>query len=140
ELIYNSDVYAGDMIERLMVHFKRLLGSILSDPGEQVSRVDYLSDDERHELLHTFNDRQVNYPKDRTLADLYTEQMSKLTANIGVVFENTELTYEELNEVSNQLAHYLRDNYDIQTDDLVGIQLERSEWMLVSILGVLKSG
>jgi amino acid adenylation domain-containing protein len=62
------------------------------------------------------------------------------TCALPILFEQTELTYRELNERSNQLAHYLRDNYDIQPDDLIGIKQERSEWMIVSILGALKSG
>ncbi|MCC9020710.1 non-ribosomal peptide synthetase, partial [Flavobacterium lipolyticum] len=95
---------------------------------------------EKHKQLFTFNDTTVAYPKDKTIVDLFEEQVAKTPDNIAIVFEDTELTYRELNERSNQLAHYLMDNYSIQPDDLIGIQLERSEWMIVAILGVLKSG
>ncbi|WP_202704568.1 AMP-binding protein, partial [Flavobacterium sp. UGB4466] len=90
--------------------------------------------------LFTFNDTAAVYPKDKTIVDLFEEQVEKTPDHVAIVFENKELTYRELNERSNQLAHYLMDNYSIQPDDLIGIQLERSEWMIVSILGVLKSG
>ncbi|WP_165760206.1 amino acid adenylation domain-containing protein, partial [Niastella populi] len=71
---------------------------------------------------------------------LFEEQVEKTPDNIAVVFAEKALTYRQLNEKSGQLAAYLQKNYDIQTDDLIGIHLDRSEWMIVSILGVLKSG
>ncbi|WP_133054559.1 amino acid adenylation domain-containing protein, partial [Niastella populi] len=102
--------------------------------------MNFLSKEEEYELLVTFNDTGVAYSKNKTIVDLFEEQVAKTPAKIAVVFEDRELTYQELNERSNQLAHYLGDNYDIQPDDLVGIKQERSEWMIISILGVLKAG
>ncbi|WP_133054661.1 AMP-binding protein, partial [Niastella populi] len=67
-------------------------------------------EEEKHKLLVTFNDTAVAYPKDKTIVDLFEEQVAKTPGNIAVVFEDTELTYRELDEQSNQLAHYLRDN------------------------------
>ncbi|MFP7658487.1 amino acid adenylation domain-containing protein [Chryseobacterium proteolyticum] len=66
--------------------------------------------------------------------------MKKKPDNTAIVFENNAFTYHELNKLSNQLAHYLRENYSIQADDLIGIKLERSENLIISILGILKSG
>ncbi|WP_202704489.1 condensation domain-containing protein, partial [Flavobacterium sp. UGB4466] len=139
-LIYNVDVYEREMIERLMEHFKHLLNSILSCPEEKISKIDYVLVEEKHKLLFTFNDTVVSYPKDKTIVDLFEEQVAKTPDNIAVVFEDIEFTYKELSERSNQLAHYLRIHYNIQSDDLIVIQLERSEWMIVSILGILKAG
>ncbi|WP_133054833.1 non-ribosomal peptide synthetase, partial [Niastella populi] len=116
--IYNEDVYEREMIKRLMEHFKRLLSSVLSRPGEKVSKVEYLSAQERQELLITFNDTAVAYPKDKTIVDLFEEQVAKTPGNIALVFEDIALSYRELNERSNQLAHYLKANYAIGPDDL----------------------
>uniref|UniRef100_UPI00192B203F non-ribosomal peptide synthetase n=1 Tax=Flavobacterium sp. UGB4466 TaxID=2730889 RepID=UPI00192B203F len=140
KLIYNVDIYEREMIERLMIHFKRILNSLLSHPEQKISHIDYLSEKEKCELLVTFNDTAVAYPKDKTIVDLFEEQVERTPDNIAVVFGEKQQTYRELNEKSNQLAHYLRDNYDIQPDNLIGIQLDRSEWMIISILGVLKAG
>ncbi|WP_165760237.1 AMP-binding protein, partial [Niastella populi] len=109
-------------------------------PEEKISQIDYLSDEEKHKLLVTYNDTAIAYPKDKTIVGLFEEQVAKTPDNVAVVFEDRELTYQELNEWSNQLAHYLKDNYDIRPDDLIGIKQERSEWMMVSIFGVLKLG
>ncbi|MCX6319453.1 MAG: amino acid adenylation domain-containing protein [Bacteroidetes bacterium] len=139
-VLFNPDVYEKEMIERLIVHYKQLLTALLHTPKEKISQIEYLSAEEKHKLLMTFNDTTVVYPKDKTIVDMFEEQVAKTPDNIAVVFEHRELTYRELNEQSNQLAHYLRKNYDIQPDDLVGIKQERSEWVILSILGVLKAG
>ncbi|WP_133054553.1 condensation domain-containing protein, partial [Niastella populi] len=86
-----------------------------------------LKAEERHELLFTFNDTAVAYPKAKTIVDLFKQQVKKTPDNVAVVFEDIELTYRELDEQSNQLAHYLGKNYDIQPDDLIGIRQTRSE-------------
>ncbi|WP_242674839.1 non-ribosomal peptide synthetase, partial [Niastella populi] len=139
-VVFNPDVYEKAIIEGLIRHYKQLLTALLETPEEKISQINYLSEEERHKLLVTHNDTAVVYPKDKTIVDLFEEQVSRTPDHIAVVFEDRELTYQELNERSNQLAHYLRDNYDIKPDNLIGIRQERSEWMMVSILGVLKSG
>src|SRR5690606_38118843 len=137
---YNSDVYARDMVEGLLVHYGALMDALLSSPAEQLGSVEYLTDEDRYELLSTFNDTFFSYPKDKTMVSLFEDQVVRTPDAVAVVFEGVELTYRELNEQSNQLAHYLREQYVIEADDLIGIQLERSLDMIVSILGVLKSG
>src|SRR5690606_186683 len=86
------------------------------------------------------NATSVDYPIDKTIVDLFEEQVMETPDNVAVVFGDEELTYRELNQKANQLAGYLRDRYEIKPDDLVGIKLDRSEQMIVYILGVLKSG
>ncbi|WP_133054574.1 non-ribosomal peptide synthetase, partial [Niastella populi] len=137
---FNTDVYEQAMVEGMIRHYKQLLHVLLETPEQRISQIDYLSEQEKHELLVTFNDTAVVYPKDKTIVDLFEEQVTKTPSNIAVVFKDTQLTYRELNEKSNQLVHYLRENYDIHPGDLVGIKQTRSEWMIVSVLGVLKAG
>ena len=140
EITYNSDIYNQSMVERLMRHYKQLLNALLSNPSEKLGKVEYLGKEEQTELLYTFNTTKVDYPKDKTIVDLFEEQVEKTPDAIAVVFEEIELTYKELNEKSNQLADYLRRDYDISSDDLVGVKLDRSEWLIISIIGVLKAG
>jgi natural product biosynthesis luciferase-like monooxygenase protein len=140
DIKYNLNSYDQSSLKNLIRHFDKLTNEFVRDADQSLRTIDYLSEEEKHKLLVTFNDTAAAYPKDKTIVDLFEEQAAKTPDNIAVVFEDRELTYRELNEKSNQLARYLRDNYDIQPDDLVGIKQERSEWMIVSILGVLKSG
>ncbi|OXB12964.1 AMP-binding protein, partial [Flavobacterium tructae] len=79
------------------------------------------------------------YPSDKTIVDLFEEQVKQTPTAIAVVYEDEKLTYKELDQRSNQLAHYLREQ-GVKPDTLVGICLERSLEMLIGILGILKSG
>ncbi|MFH6990654.1 amino acid adenylation domain-containing protein, partial [Flavobacterium collinsii] len=137
---YNTDIYDAYLIEKMFVHFENLLAQLVKQPEKLIREVGYLTEEESNQLLLEFNNTEVDYPEDKTIIDLFEEQVEKTPNNIAVVFENTELTYKELNERSNQLANYLRENYSIKADDLVGIKLDRSEIMIITILGILKSG
>ncbi|MGB3465097.1 MAG: amino acid adenylation domain-containing protein, partial [Cyclobacteriaceae bacterium] len=101
--------------------------------------IDFLTTSEKDKLLGSFNDTSVEYPKDKTIVDLFEAQAAKTPDNVALVFGEKELTYKELDELSNRLAHFLVETYDLCPEDLIGIQLDRSEWVLISILGVLKS-
>jgi natural product biosynthesis luciferase-like monooxygenase protein/amino acid adenylation domain-containing protein/non-ribosomal peptide synthase protein (TIGR01720 family) len=137
---YNEDVYEYEMIEQLIHHFKRIINEVLEYPDKAIKDIDYLSVEEKKQLLFDFNDTSIAYPKHKTIIDLFEEQVANTPNVVAVVFENKELTYKELNEQANQLGHYLRKNYNIQPDDLISIKQERSDKMLISILGILKSG
>ncbi|WP_426094745.1 amino acid adenylation domain-containing protein [Flavobacterium sp. DSR2-3-3] len=137
---YNTDIYDKIFIEKIFVHFERLLSILIDEPEKEIQAADYLSEEEKNLILFDFNDDKVEYPEYKTIVDLFEEQVLKTPDNIALVFEGKKLTYRELNEQANQLGNYLADKYDIQPDDLLGIKLERSEQLIVSILGVLKSG
>jgi len=108
------------------------LSNILNREGQ--TKID------KNQLFDELNNTFIDYPKDKTLVDLFYEQVDKTPNNIALIFENTELTYSELNTVSNQFADYLSQTYSIKPDELVGMMLDRSEWMIIAILGILKAG
>jgi amino acid adenylation domain-containing protein len=137
---YNRDLYHASTAERLVDNLEKLLRVITRQPGTPLKALDFISEKEQ-QLLQAFGKEVVvAYPKDKTVADLFEAQVENTPDHIALVFEETQLTYRELNEKSNQLAHYLREKYRIRPDDFVGIKLDRSEWMIIAILGVLKSG
>ncbi|MFN4951541.1 MAG: non-ribosomal peptide synthetase, partial [Flavobacteriales bacterium] len=137
---YNGAKYSEGFIKRLEGQWKKLLGEIAKSTQVAITDYDILTQEEKTYLLETLNDTAVDYPKDKTIVDLFEEQVRKTPDNVAIKFKDTELTYRELNEKSNELAHYLIKNYSIQPDDLVGIELERSEWMVIGILAIIKSG
>jgi amino acid adenylation domain-containing protein/non-ribosomal peptide synthase protein (TIGR01720 family) len=139
-LVYNTDIYRHKSMEWLALHLEQLLSVLLREPQKPIRQVDYLRADEKHRLLHEFNDTAWDYRQDQTLASLFEEQVSKTPHHIALVFQNKSFTYGELNSRSNKLAHYLRNKYNIGANDLVAVQLERSELMIISLLAVLKSG
>ncbi|MBV8390575.1 MAG: hypothetical protein JO080_12295, partial [Mucilaginibacter sp.] len=72
---------------------------------------------EGNQLFDGLNNTFFDYPKNKSLVDLFHEQVNKTPNNIALIFENTELTYSELNAVSNQFADYLSQSYAIKPDD-----------------------
>jgi amino acid adenylation domain-containing protein/non-ribosomal peptide synthase protein (TIGR01720 family) len=139
-LEYNSDLFDRSTAERIATHLEQLLHAALREPGKPVQSLAFLNAGEERQLLHDFNDTNVAWPSGKTINTLFEEQVEKTPDAIALVFEERSLTYRQLNETSNQLAHYLKTGGDISPDEFIAIQLERSEWMIIAILAVLKSG
>ncbi|MGO4773915.1 amino acid adenylation domain-containing protein, partial [Flavobacterium sp. W22_SRS_FK3] len=139
EINYCTALFDKTTIDRMLFHYQELLVSIVDNITQPISGLSILTKGEEHQLLDIFNSTDVGYPKDKTLIDLFTEEVKRTPNAIALVFEDKKLSYEELEQRSNQLGHYLREQ-GVQPDDLVGICLERSLEMLVGILGILKSG
>lgn len=137
-LNFNSDIYEIEMIRKFLQHFRQILAEVSSNENKEIKNLDYLTESEKIQLLN--GDDTVQYPKDKTILDIFEEQVYKTPDNIAVVFKDKTLSYKELNNHANQLGRYLRSEYNIEPDDLIGIKLDRSEQMIVAILGILKSG
>lgn len=140
EVLYSDSFVDDVVVNHFLKTFKTWVSNLENYIEEHIEKISIVTQTEKQQLLETFNNTTVDYPKDKTLIDLFEEQVIKAPDNIAVVFEDRKLTYKELNERVNQLADYLRQNYGIKPDDLIAIKLERSEWMIISILGILKSG
>ncbi|CAD5916872.1 Surfactin synthase subunit 1 [Planktothrix agardhii] len=136
---YNTDLFESSTIERLSGHFLNLLGGIVANPQARISQLPLLTESETNQLLIEWNNTQVDYPQIKCIHQLFEEQAERTPDAIAVVFENQQLTYAELNDRANQLAHYLR-KLGVKPDELVGICLERSLDMIVGLLAILKVG
>jgi amino acid adenylation domain-containing protein len=123
----------------LISHFKNLLESIVTNPGQRISNLSILSEAEKHQLLIEWNDTERNYPQAKCIHQLFEEQVEETPDAIALVFEDQQLTYRELNQRANQLAHYLK-RRGVGPEVLVGVCVERSLEMVVGLLGILKAG
>ena len=137
---YNRDIFNKESIERIGTHLERLLREILLNPEIPVNRLSYIDTEERDKLLYEWNDTKMIFPEAQNVISLFEKQASQAPDNTALVFAGRVLSYKELDEKANQLANYLRETYGIRPGDLVGIMLDRSGNMIISILGVLKSG
>ncbi|MCB2411215.1 non-ribosomal peptide synthetase, partial [Hymenobacter lucidus] len=137
---YNTDIYAKGTVEQLALHLQGLLEALVAEPDKSISQLDYLSSGEKEQLLESFNATAGAYPSQATIMSLFEEQVRHTPERVALVFVEQALTYQQLNERANQLAHYLQATYAPQPDELIGIQLPRSEWLLITILAVLKTG
>ena len=136
---YATALFNKQFIEDLSKHYSNILTSCLDNLNVKISNICMLSEAEKNKILYDFNNTKTNYPKDKTIAELFEEQANKTPNNVAVVFGMQKLTYKELNEKANSLAYYLRKN-GIETNDLVGIMVNRSLEMIIGMLAVLKAG
>ncbi|MDP1512981.1 amino acid adenylation domain-containing protein, partial [Paenibacillus ottowii] len=139
DLEYATRLFKKETVERFAAHYLNVLEEITVYPGKRLSEIDMLSQEEKQKILYDFNDTKVRYPKDKTIHQLFEEQVEKTPNNIAVVFEDKQLTYKEVNEKANQLARKLREK-GIKPDSVVGIMVERSPEMIIGIMAVLKAG
>ena len=139
ELEYRTDLFEALTIQRMAEHLEILLQGIVDNPQQSINTLPLLTELDR-KTLQLWNQTDTHYPKDKTLVDLFEEQVHTNPNNIALVFEQQNLTYQELNQKANQVAHYLRQNYQIEPDTLIGICVERSLEMIIGLLGILKAG
>ena len=136
---YSVDLFDGPTIERIMQHFRILLESAATDPSLKITRMPLISEAERHQLLVEWNSIGVEYPPVECVHSLFEVQVARTPNAVAVTYDNQALSYQELNQRANRLAHYLR-KLGVGPDALVGICLERGFDMIVALLAVLKAG
>jgi malonyl CoA-acyl carrier protein transacylase len=135
---YNTDLFESATINRIMNHFENLLKNIIANPQKHIGEIVFLTEVERNELLVGYNNTKIEYPSG-CIHQLFELQVQQTPEAIAVVYENQQLTYRELNQRANRLAHYLQ-TQGVEAESLVGICIERSLEMVIAILAVLKSG
>ncbi|MBW8687177.1 non-ribosomal peptide synthetase [Chitinophaga rhizophila] len=137
---YNTDIYTQDIVTNLLMHFQALCVAVTADPEKSIADYDFLSESEKNKLLYAFNDTKEEWGEDRTITELFEQQVALHPDDIAVTSAGGSLTYNELNIAANRMGHYLRNQFNVGADDLVGIQLPREERLLTAIYGVLKAG
>ena len=144
---YATDLFDQETIQLLAWRFTRLLEAVVAEPQRPVSRIELLTDEERQLALQgtrtdttqTQTQTQTQTLPQATLTQLFEAQVLRDPQAPALVFENTTLTYEELNARANQLAHHLR-ALGVLTETPVAIVLDRCAELVVAILAVLKAG
>ncbi|MFQ5420302.1 MAG: AMP-binding protein, partial [Anaerolineae bacterium] len=139
EFEYNTTLFAPETICRMAGHFQVLLAAIAADPEQSITTLPLLTAAEQRQLLVEWNDTAVPYPHDRCLHHLFHEQAAKTPNATAVVAENGRLTYAELDQKANQLAHYLQ-KQGVTRNTIVGLLMDRSVEMIIGLIGILKAG
>jgi amino acid adenylation domain-containing protein len=138
---YNTDLFSRSRIEQMGNHYQALLQAIVNNSQSPLNKLNYLSSEEKHQLLHEFNDTHTEYPKDKVIHQLFEEQAERSPDNIAVIGreQGASVSYKELNERSQQLSYFLQQK-GVLADTIAGIMVERSIEMIIGILGILKAG
>jgi aspartate racemase len=135
--VYATDLFEADTIQRLMGHYKQLLWAVTKDPHRRLSKLPLLTNTERTQLA-TWNETATSYPQ-QCIQELFETVVAQHGSSVAIRCGKEELSYAELNERANQLAHYLRAQ-GVGPETRVGICLERSVELVISLLGILKAG
>ncbi len=136
---YSNDLFSEATIVRLAGHWQTLLEGVVAGPEQPLSSLPLLTEQERHQLLVEWNTPQVEYFQGRCVHELFEEQVERTPEAVAVVCEEQQLTYGELNQRANHLAHHLR-QLGVRAEVPVGICVERSPEMVIGLLGILKAG
>jgi amino acid adenylation domain-containing protein/FkbM family methyltransferase len=136
---YSTDLFEASTIAQMASHYQTLLAAIVANPHQRIEQLPLLNPTERQQLLSSdkscFTDMGVN----QCIHHEFEAQVARTPDAIAVVFEEQQLTYQELNSKANQLAHYLI-TQGVDPEVLVGICVERSIEMIVGLLAILKAG
>jgi len=162
-LLYCTELFKKETIERFILYFKRIVSIVVKEPGIRISDIDILPEQEKNRLLDEFNETETKYPKNKNLHQLFEEQVERTPDHVALVGRTlrtevdaigrlvstgdstphfvrpAQLTYCELNERSGKLAGWLIEK-GVTPDTIVGIMVERTLEMIIGIIGILKSG
>jgi amino acid adenylation domain-containing protein len=139
ELEYATSLFEPGTIRRYREYFRRLLEGMVAHEWEMVDRLSLLSESEREQVLYQWNETAVEFPWDKTVHELFEEQVEKTPKAAAVEYEGRQLTYGELNRQANRLAHYLQ-VLGVKPEARVAICVERGLEMIVGLLAILKAG
>ena len=137
---YSADLFEVATIERLADHYRCLLEAMVANPNQRVGEAAMLTESERQQILVIWNATEVPSPiAPNCLHELFERQAERTPESVAIVYGEKQLTYRELEQRANQLAHYLK-KFGVGPEVRVGICLERSFDLVVGMLGVLKAG
>lgn len=135
---YDTDLFDAATIFRMVGNFITLLESIVANPDQSISKLSLLTIAEQKQLIN-WNATEINYSHNKCVHQLFEDRVEQNPDAIAIIFEGQQLTYQELNQRANQLAHHLR-SLGVVPDTVVGICVERSLEMAIGLLGILKAG
>jgi amino acid adenylation domain-containing protein len=136
---YALDLFEEPTIRNFGNHFRAVLETLANHPQQPIAHLSLLAESERQQLLHEWNGIATQYSQEKFAHELFEEQALRRPDAVAARFEEQKLTYGELNQRANQLAHYLR-KLGVRPEDRVGVCVERSMEMVIGLLGVLKAG
>ena len=136
---YALDLFCRERIQRFLGHFQTVLEGMVEKPDRRLSELPLLTGNERRQLLVEWNTTSAEYPKTKTLPELFVEQVARTPQATALVFDDQELTYAELDSRAEAVAAELR-SHGVQAQTLVGVYVERSLAMMIGLLGIHKTG
>src|SRR5690606_28927713 len=139
-LEYNTDLFEQTTIERMFGHLEGIMAAVVANQQQTISRLEYISSEERQLLLNEFNTVPEYYTGYQSVVSLFREQAMHNPEVKALRWEDGALSYKALNDTSDHLAIHLLQQYDIQPGDRIAIMMDRSDKLIIAILAILKAG
>ncbi len=138
DLEYSTDIFKRRTMENFAEHFINIISAIVNNPETKIKEIEMISKAEKEQILHDFNDLRSSV-QEKTIHQLFEEQVERTPDSVALVFDDSKMTYRDLNRAANQIARLLRAK-GIKSDQIVGLMIERSFEMIIGLLGILKAG
>ena len=136
---YNSDLFERSSIDRMSGNFLKLVESVLADREVPIAGLNMIADEEYERIVKQFND--TAYPFAQTfIQQLFEDRVEKAADGTAVVYNEHQVSYAELNRAINRFSHYLKEEYRVKPNDIIGVSMDRSIEMIVVLWGIIKAG
>ncbi len=139
DIQYNTDLFRAETIAQFARHYQMLIESIVANPDQPITRLPLLDPSEYQQLLDRGNGPAADYPMYTCAQHLFERQAERAPDAVALIWRDEQMTFRELDRRANQLAHYLRQR-GIGPEKPVGVCLERSPYLAIALLGILKAG
>jgi amino acid adenylation domain-containing protein len=139
QISYDREKFTPETIKRMLDHLQVLLDGMIANPQQSLSDLPLITASERHQLLFDWNATTADYQTQQCVHQLFEAQVEKAPNAIAAVFQQQSLTYAELNQQANQIAHHLR-SLGVGAGQFVAVFLDRRLEMIPALLGILKAG
>lgn len=136
---FQTEIFQEEEVDYIINRLEYILEQIAENGDKLIRNIGIIPEQEWKKVVYDFNDTYVEYPRDKCVHELFMEQAEKTPDKIALVFEDKKFTYRQLDEMSNSLAHFLREK-GVKPNDVVPIIAKRSWHVIIAILGILKAG
>jgi amino acid adenylation domain-containing protein/thioester reductase-like protein len=136
---YCNKLFNHGAIERMAKHYLRILAAACANPDMEISQFELITEQEKNRLLYDFNNTDYDYPKEKTIDELFLYRVRQSIDTVALIFKDNKITYGELNEKANKVARALREA-GVGRNSIVGIMTSRSLEMLIGVIGIIKAG
>ncbi|MEM9547318.1 MAG: non-ribosomal peptide synthetase, partial [Bacteroidota bacterium] len=139
-LFFEKKRFRNFEISAFLKYFKTCLRNLEEIVEKNIDKLSIITKSDEKQILDVFNSTKISYPKSSTVVDLFEKQVKSTPDEIAVLYQEKQITYRELNDQANQFARYLQSAYGIEKGNLVCIKLDRNEYLMPVIYGILKCG
>lgn len=137
---YSTSLFEKNKMIRMAGHIKNLIMNIFENKECKVSEIEYLTKEERNQIINVFNNTNQNYNLDRSIKELIEKQVEKNPNEICLLSDEGTITFKQMNALANQLAHYLSEKHNVSKGNHIGISMDIGVHRVIAMISLIKLG